>query len=90
MTVRAKIISLRLAYLLFSLPVCQAIDQPYLLEAMLLSKHSLRAFCIGLLFLHVKQNSRDCTGSIFVPPVDAEQRCTGSLEQRVLNSCRAV
>ena len=27
---RAKIISLRLLYLLFTLPVCQAIDQPHL------------------------------------------------------------
>ena len=69
---RAKMISLRLPYLLFSLPVCQVIDQLHLLEAMLLSKHGLRAFRIGLSFLQVKQNGTDCTGSIFIPPADVE------------------
>ena len=39
---RTKIISLRPPYLLSFLPVCQAIDQPHLLEAMLLSKHGFR------------------------------------------------
>ena len=38
----------------------------------------------------MKQNGTDCTGSIFVPPADAEQSCTGLLEQSVPDSCRAI
>ena len=60
------------------------------IEAILLSKQGLGAFRIGLRCLHVKQNGTDCTGFIFVPPADAEQSCTGLLEQSVSDSCRAV
>ena len=49
------------------------------IEAILLSKRGLRAFRIGLRCLHVKQNGTDCSGSIFVPPADAEQSYTGLL-----------
>ena len=59
-------------------------------EAILSSKRCLGAFRIGLRCLHVKQNGTDCTGSIFVPPADAEQSCTGLLEQSVSDSCWAV
>ena len=83
--------SLRLPYLLFSLPICQAIDQPLIyIEAILLSKRGLGEFRIGLRRLHLTQNGTDCTGSIFVPPADAQQSCTGLLEQSVSDSCRAV
>ena len=72
---RAKIISLRLPYLLFSLPICQAIDQPHLHWSHPVTKvmQGLGAFCIGLWCLHVKQGTdftgfyrkgTDCTGFI--------------------------
>ena len=60
------------------------------IEAILLSKRGLGAFCIGLRCLHVKQNGTDCTRSIFVPLADAEQSCTELLEHSVSDSYRAV
>ena len=33
---------------------------------------SLRAFCIGLRFLHMKQTGIICTGLLFVPPPEAD------------------
>ena len=33
---------------------------------------SLRAFCIGLRCLHMKQTSIICTGLLFVPPPEAD------------------
>ena len=59
-------------------------------EAIILSKPGLGVFRIGLRCLHVKQNGTDSTGSILVPPADAEQSCTGLLGQSVSDSCRAT
>ena len=60
------------------------------IQAILLSKRGLGALHVGSRCLHVKQNGTDSIGSIFAPPVDAEQSCTGLLRQRVSDSCRAV
>ena len=86
---RAKIISLRLPYCFLCLCANQSINF-ICIEAILLSKHGLGAFRIGLRCLYVKQNGTDCTGSIFVPPADAEQSSTELLKQSVSDSCRAV
>ena len=71
-TIRAKIISLRLPYLLFSLPICQAIDQPHLYRGHPIIKVRFGSVRVGLRCLHVKQNGTNCAGFIFVPPADAD------------------
>ena len=71
---RAKITSLHLAYLLFPLPIFSKQSMNLICtEAIILTNRGLGAFRIGLRCLRVKQNGTDCTGSIFVPPADAEQ-----------------
>ena len=87
---RAKIISLRLPYLLFHCLFAKQSINVICNEAILLSKGGLGVFRIGLRSLQVKQNSSDCSGFIFVPPADAEQSCAGLSEQSVSDSCRAV
>ena len=39
-------------------------------------------------FTMVKQNGKDCTKSISIPPADVEQSCTGLQEQSILDPCR--
>ena len=79
---RAKIISSRRPYLFFLCLFTKQLIDFICVEAIRLSKRGLGAFRIGLRCLHVKQNGTDCTGSIFVPPADAEQS--------VSDSCRVV
>ena len=77
---RAKIISSRLPYLFFPFLFAKQSINLICIEAIRLSKGGLGAFRIGLRCLHVKQNGTDCTGSIFVPHISAEQSCGGLLE----------
>ena len=84
---RAKIISLRLPYLLFSLPICQAINQHYLhiSHPIIKARFASVSYRIMILTHETKRY-----GLIFVPPADTEQSCTGLLEQSVSDSCRHV
>ena len=86
----AKIISLRPPCLLFSLLIFQAIDQPHLDRSHSVIKVRFGSLSYWIKFLHVKQNDKDCTGSTFVPPADAEQYCTELLEQSISDSGGAI
>ena len=87
---RARIISLRPPYLLFSSLICQAIDQPHLDQSHSVIKARFGSLSYWIKCLHIKQNDKDCTGSTFVPPADAEQYCTELLEQSVSDSRGAI